>query len=143
MKMLTHLNDVHGAEAVNGMAGLMAWSHGADAGPRTVRGGPAAEDHRRDVCLRAKRIRALGHHRHAVRIGHRCARPVPPRPEKHGALRGMLSFLAVNTTYRGPATPGSAAALAFGLAVPDENAKLMKKLRGGIGALTAHLATSW
>jgi phytoene dehydrogenase-like protein len=51
----------------------------------------------------------------------------------------MLSFLAVNTTYRGPATPGSAAALAFGLAIPDENAKLMKKLRGGIGSLTAHL----
>ena len=62
-----------------------------------------------------------------------------PDAEKHGALRGMLSFLAINTTYRGPATPGTAAALAFGLAVPDENAKLMKKLRGGIGALTAHL----
>jgi phytoene dehydrogenase-like protein len=62
-----------------------------------------------------------------------------PDGEKHGALRGMLSFLAVNTTYRGPDTPGSAAALAFGLAVPDENAVLMKKLRGGIGALTAHL----
>jgi hypothetical protein len=27
-----------------------------------------------------------------------------PDAEKHGALRGMLSFLAVNTTYRGPAT---------------------------------------
>ena len=26
MKLLTHLNDVNGAEAVNGMAGLMAWS---------------------------------------------------------------------------------------------------------------------
>ena len=51
----------------------------------------------------------------------------------------MLAFLAVNTTYRGPATPGSAAALAFGLAVPDEDAVLMKKLRGGIGALTTHL----
>ncbi len=47
----------------------------------------------------------------------------------------MLAFLAVNTTYRGPATPGSAAALAFGLAVPDENTMLIKKLRGGIGVL--------
>ena len=37
--------------------------------------------------------------------------------------------------------PGSAAAPAFGLAMPDENAKLMQKLRGGIGALTAHLVT--
>ena len=26
MKLLTHMNEVHGAEAVNGMAGLMAWS---------------------------------------------------------------------------------------------------------------------
>ena len=51
----------------------------------------------------------------------------------------MLAFLAVNTTYRGPATTGSAAALAFGLAVPDENTTLMKKLRGGIGTLTTHL----
>ena len=25
MKLLTHINEVHGAEAVNGMAGLMAW----------------------------------------------------------------------------------------------------------------------
>jgi phytoene dehydrogenase-like protein len=62
-----------------------------------------------------------------------------PDKEKHGALRGMLSLLAVNTTYRGPATPGTAAALAYGFAVPDENALLVKKLRGGIGALTSHL----
>ena len=25
MKLMTHINEVHGAEAVNGMAGLMAW----------------------------------------------------------------------------------------------------------------------
>src|SRR3546814_8546962 len=56
-----------------------------------------------------------------------------PDREKHGALRGMLSLLAVNTTYRGPATPGTAAAFAYGFAVPDENALLVKKLRGGIG----------
>jgi phytoene dehydrogenase-like protein len=62
-----------------------------------------------------------------------------PDREKHGALRGMLALLAVNTTYRGPATPGTAAAFAYGFAVPDENALLVKKLRGGIGALTSHL----
>ena len=43
----------------------------------------------------------------------------------------MLAFLAINTTYRGPEVPGTAAALAYGLAVPDENATLMKKLKGG------------
>ena len=36
------------------------------------------------------------------------------------ALRGMLAFLAVNSTYRGPASPGSAAGLAFGMAVPRD-----------------------
>jgi len=51
-----------------------------------------------------------------------------PDKERHGALRGMLALLACNTTYRGPATPGSAAALAFGLAVPDENTVLTRKL---------------
>jgi len=62
-----------------------------------------------------------------------------PDKEKHGALRGMLAFLAVNSTFRGPYTPGSAAALAWGAAVPDENTVLTKKLKGGIGVLTEHL----
>ncbi|RNL78540.1 phytoene desaturase family protein [Nocardioides marmorisolisilvae] len=62
-----------------------------------------------------------------------------PEKEKHAALRGMLAFLAVNSTYRGPSSPGSAAGLAFGMAVPDENTVLTKKLKGGIGVLTQHL----
>jgi phytoene dehydrogenase-like protein len=65
-------------------------------------------------------------------------RDLPDR-DKHGALRGMLSLLADNPPYRGPAMPGTAAAFAYGFAVPDQNALLVKKLRGGIGALTAHL----
>jgi phytoene dehydrogenase-like protein len=66
-----------------------------------------------------------------------------PDKQKHAALRGMLAFLAVNSTYRGPASPGSAAGLAFGMAVPDENTVLTKKLQGGIGVLTEHLATQY
>jgi phytoene dehydrogenase-like protein len=62
-----------------------------------------------------------------------------PDKQKHAALRGMLAFLAVNSTYRGPASPGSAAGLAFGMAVPDENTVLTKKIKGGIGTLTKHL----
>jgi phytoene dehydrogenase-like protein len=62
-----------------------------------------------------------------------------PDKERHGALRGMLAFLAVNSTYRGPYTPGSAAALAWGAAVPDENTVLTRKLKGGIGVLAEHL----
>lgn len=62
------------------------------------------------------------------------------RTAKHGALRGSMTVLAVNTLYRGPATPGSAAALAFGLGVPEGDFVRWKKLRGGIGALTTHLS---
>lgn len=66
-----------------------------------------------------------------------------PDKHKHAALRGMLAFLAVNSTYRGPATPGSAAGLAFGMAMPDENTVLTKKIKGGIGVLTQHLVAQY
>src|SRR6202012_6155081 len=62
-----------------------------------------------------------------------------PDKEKHAIMRGMLAFLAVNSPYRGPYTPGSATCLAFALAVPDDSTAMMTKLAGGIGALTDHL----
>src|SRR6202020_1430503 len=62
-----------------------------------------------------------------------------PDKNKHAVMRGMLAFLAVNSTYRGPYTPGSGACLAFALAVPDDSSAMMTKLKGGIGALTEHL----
>lgn len=139
MTLLTHLNDVHGADAVHGMAGLMAWCQAptralgrfdAAQPPKTLDDmfACATNEFERQAIsdmLFGSVIDVLDRH-------------LPDR-EKHGALRGMLAFLAVNTTYRGPATPGSAAALAFGLAVPDENATLIKKFRGGMGAVTEHL----
>src|SRR5665213_4379333 len=60
-----------------------------------------------------------------------------PDPEKHAQVRSMLSFLAVNSTYRGPYSPGSALCLAFALASPGE--ATMSKVRGGIGAMSDHL----
>ena len=66
-----------------------------------------------------------------------------PDKHKHAAIRGMLAFLAVNSTYRGPASPGSAAGLAFGMAMPDENTVLTKKIKGGIGVLTQHLVAQY
>jgi phytoene dehydrogenase-like protein len=62
-----------------------------------------------------------------------------PDKDKHSVMRGMLAFLAVNSTYRGPYTPGSATCLAFALAVPDDSTAMMTKLKGGIGALTENL----
>lgn len=139
MKLLTHLNDVHGAEAVNGMAGLMAWSQAPTrALGRFDAGVPPKTIDQMYACAHGEFERVAITDMLFGSVIDVLDRYLPDA-EKHGALRGMLSFLAVNTTYRGPATPGSAAALAFGLAIPDENATLMKKLRGGIGALTAHL----
>ena len=139
MKLLTHLNDVHGAEAVNGMAGLMAWSQGPTrALGRFDAGAPPKTIDEMYACAQNEFERSAITDMLFGSVADVLDRYLPDA-EKHGALRGMLAFLAVNTTYRGPATPGSAAALAFGLAIPDENAKLMKKLRGGIGSLTTHL----
>ncbi len=139
MKLLTHLNDVHGAEAVNGMAGLMAWSQGPTrALGRFEAGTPPKTIDEMFRCAANEFERSAISDMLFGSVTDVLDRYLPDA-EKHGALRGMLSFLAINTTYRGPATPGSAAALAFGLAMPDENAKLMKKLVGGIGTLTSHL----
>ncbi|MET0701259.1 MAG: NAD(P)/FAD-dependent oxidoreductase [Mycobacterium sp.] len=139
MKLLTHLNEVHGAEAVNGMAGLMAWSIAPTrALGRFEAGVPPKTFDEMYACATNAFERSAINDLLFGSVTEVLDRYLPDR-EKHGALRGMLAFLAVNTTYRGPDIPGTAAALAFGLAIPDENAALMKKLVGGIGALTAHL----
>ncbi|MCW2651537.1 MAG: hypothetical protein QOE41_4072 [Mycobacterium sp.] len=139
MRLLTHLNEVHGAEAVNGMAGLMAWSQApARAFGRFDAGAPPKTLDEMYACAHNEFERSTITDMLFGSVSDVLDRYLPEK-EKHGALRGMLAFLAVNTTYRGPATPGTAAALAFGFAVPDENAVLTKKLRGGIGALTTHL----
>jgi phytoene dehydrogenase-like protein len=139
MKLLTHLNEVHGAEAVNGMAGLMAWSQApARALGRFDAGRPPKTLDEMYACATNEFERSTITDMLFGSVSDVLDRYLPDK-EKHGALRGMLAFLAVNTTYRGPETPGTAAAFAFGLAVPNEDAVLTKKLRGGIGALTQHL----
>jgi phytoene dehydrogenase-like protein len=139
MRLMTHLIEVHGEDAINGLAGLMEWSQApARALGRFEAGRPPRTLDEMYACATSEAERASITDLLFGSVTDVLNRHLPDR-DKHGALRGMLAFLAVNTTYRGPATPGSAAALAFGLAVPDEDAVLMKKLRGGIGTLTAHL----
>jgi phytoene dehydrogenase-like protein len=139
MKLLTHINEVHGAEAVNGMAGLMAWCQAPTrALGRFDAGQPPKTLDEMYACATNEFERSTITDLLFGSVTDVLDRYLPDK-EKHGALRGMLSLLAVNTTYRGPATPGTAAALAYGFAVPGENALLVKKLRGGIGALTSHL----
>ncbi|KUI30966.1 NAD(P)/FAD-dependent oxidoreductase [Mycobacterium sp. GA-2829] len=139
VKLLTHLNEVHGADAVNGMAGLMAWCQAPTrALGRFEAGVPPKSIDEMYACATNEFERSAITDLLFASVTDVLDRYLPDR-EKHGALRGMLSLLAVNTTYRGPETPGTAAALAYGFAVPDEKALLVKKLRGGIGALTEHL----
>lgn len=139
MKLLTHLNEAHGAEAVNGMAGIMAWSQAPTrALGRFEVGQPPKTFDEMYGCATNEFERASINEMLFGSVTDVLDRYFPDK-EKHGALRGMLAFLALNMTYRGPETPGSAAALAFGLAMPDVTALQMKKLRGGIGALTSHL----
>ncbi|UUO02640.1 NAD(P)/FAD-dependent oxidoreductase [Mycolicibacterium novocastrense] len=139
VKLLTHINEVHGAEAVNGMAGLMAWCQAPTrALGRFDAGRPPKSLDEMYACATSEFERSTITDLLFGSVTDVLDRYLPDK-EKNGALRGMLSLLACNTTYRGPATPGTAAALAYGFAVPDENALLVKKLRGGIGALTSHL----
>src|SRR4029077_14932317 len=61
-----------------------------------------------------------------------------PDPVRHAQMRALLAFLSVNSTFRGPYTPGSALCMAFALASPGEDAA-MSKVRGGIGAMSDHV----
>ncbi len=139
MQLMTHLGEKHGVEAVTGMAELYAWSQG-----------PARALGRFETCTPPKTLdqmyasatneaerRAI----HEMLFG-TAMDPIDrflPDKDKHAVLRGMLAFLAINSTYRGPYTPGSATCLAFALAVPDGSTAMMTKLEGGIGALTDHV----
>ena len=139
IKLFTHLNEVHGADAVNGMAGLMAWSMAPTrALGRFEAGMPPKSIDEMYACATNEFERSAIDDMLFGSVTDVLDRYLPDR-EKHGALRGSMTVLAVNTLYRGPSTPGSAAALAFGLGVPDGDTMQMKKLRGGIGALTSHL----
>jgi phytoene dehydrogenase-like protein len=64
-----------------------------------------------------------------------------PDPTKHKLIRGFLAFMAVQSAYRGPYTPGSALCLAYGMAAPP-GTQLMRSVRGGIGMMAEGLTRS-
>ena len=139
LQLMTHLEADHGSEVVMGMAELAGWAAAPTRAmgrfdvmtpPRTAEEmlAMAADDAERRAIQEMLTASASDVIDRFI-----------PDKEKHGALRGMLAFLACNSQYRGPETPGSAYGFAFGFAVPDENATLMTKLEGGIGTLTRHL----
>jgi phytoene dehydrogenase-like protein len=139
MDLMNHLQSDHGMEAIMGMAGLAGW---AAAPTRALGRFDAAKPPRSAEEMLA--LASTDDERQAIQdmltasASDVLDRFIPDK-DKHGALRGMMAFLACNSQYRGPETPGSAMGFAYGFAVPDENASLMTKLEGGIGTLTRHL----
>ncbi|MGH9017415.1 MAG: phytoene desaturase family protein [Acidimicrobiales bacterium] len=136
-KLLAHLGDTLGFDAVMGMAEVAAW---ADAPARAigrfdVRRPPRSLDEMWAVAANEAERQAI---RTAMfgTVMDVIDRFLPDR-QKHAQVRSMLTFLAVNSTYLGPRSPGSALCLAFALASPGE--ATMSKVRGGIGAMSDHV----
>jgi phytoene dehydrogenase-like protein len=136
-RLLGHLGQVLGLDAVMGMAEIAAW---ADAPARAigrfeVRKPPKTLDEMWACATNESERQAI---RTAMfgSVMDVVDRFLPDRV-KHAQIRSMLSFLAVNSTYLGPYTPGSALCLAFALASPGD--ATMSKVRGGIGAMSEHI----
>ena len=136
-RLLAHLGDALGLDAVMGMAEVAAW---ADAPARAigrfdVRKPPRSLDEMWACASNESERQAI---RTAMfgSVMDVVDQFLPDRV-KHAQIRSMLSFLAVNSTYLGPYTAGSALCLAFALASPGN--ATMSKVRGGIGAMAEHL----
>ncbi|MFZ0668019.1 MAG: NAD(P)/FAD-dependent oxidoreductase [Acidimicrobiales bacterium] len=136
-RLLAHLGETIGMEAVLGMAEIAGWAEA-----------PARAIGRFDVRKPPKTLDEMWasasneKEREAIRIAmFGSVMDVVDRylPDKvaQAPVRSMLAFLAVNSTYRGPYTPGSAICLAFALASPGD--ATMSKVRGGIGTVSRHL----
>ena len=135
--LLEHLGERLGMDALLGMAEVAAWAEA-----------PARAIGRFDVRKAPKSLDEMWScasnetEREAIRIAMFGSvmdvidRYLPDR-QMHAPVRSMLAFLAVNSTYRGPYTPGSAMCLAFALATPGN--ATMSKVRGGIGTLSDHV----
>ena len=136
-RLLEHLGATLGIEAVLGMAEVAAWAEAPARaiGRFDVRRPPRSLDEMwacaaNEAEREAIRTAMFGSVMDVV------DRFLPDK-SKHAPVRSMLSFLAVNSTYRGPYSPGSALCLAFALASPGT--ATMSKVRGGLGTIADHL----
>ena len=55
-----------------------------------------------------------------------------PTSKRHRTLRALVAFAAVQSTYKGPFTPGSALCLVYTFA-QNEGGGLMRRVKGGMG----------
>ncbi|MHB8681224.1 MAG: phytoene desaturase family protein [Acidimicrobiales bacterium] len=136
-RLLEHLGETLGLEALMGMAEVAAWAEAPARaiGRFDVRKAPRSLDEMyasatNEAEREAIRMAMFGSVMDVL------DRFLPDR-EKHAPVRSMLSFLAVNSTYKGPASPGSALCLAFALASPGN--ATMSKVEGGLGTMSQHV----
>ena len=64
-----------------------------------------------------------------------------PDPIKHQTFRALLSFAAIQSTYKGPLSPGSAFCLVYTMAL-NGSGGLMRRVKGGMGSLPEALERS-
>src|SRR5215467_6565193 len=64
-----------------------------------------------------------------------------PDRVRHRTLRALVAFAAVQSTYKGPFTPGSALCLVYTFA-QNEGGGLMRRVKGGMGMLSEALRRS-
>ena len=64
-----------------------------------------------------------------------------PTCKRHRTLRALVAFAAVQSTYKGPFTPGSALCLVYTFA-QNEGGGLMRRVKGGMGSLSEALCRS-
>jgi phytoene dehydrogenase-like protein len=136
--LVAHLGETLGLDAMLGLGEIMAWAQAPARalGRFEVRRAPRSVDEMFAVAANeaerdAIRVALFGS---VMDVVDRFL----PDPVAHAQMRGLLAFLAINSTFRGPYSAGSATCLAFALATPGEDAA-MSKVRGGIGAMSDHV----
>lgn len=137
-KLMAHLSDGAGVDALLGMANLTAWA-GAPSRALSrfeVRTPPRTVDEIFACATNEAERQAISEMLFSP-VAEVLNRYLPDK-DKHRVMRGMLAFLAINSTYRGPYSPGSATCLAYALATPP-GVDMIRKLKGGIGAISDYL----
>jgi phytoene dehydrogenase-like protein len=142
MKLAQHLLTDHGEDALQGIAGVFEYCRTAGeyldrfsplSPPRYLRSlvDAAPNNDVKDVlrkCLFGSAIDVINQ--------------FFPNPERHKVIRAMMAFMSVQSTYRGPFSPGSALCLAYALAAPPGR-QLMRRIKGGMGMVPEGLRRSF
>jgi len=136
--LATHLADHLGLEAVLGLAEIINWAQapGRALGRFEVRTPPKTLDEMYACATNETEREAIRTAMFGTVMD--VVDTYLPDRTRHAQMRALLAFLSVNSTFRGPYTPGSAMCMAFALASPGDDAA-MSKVRGGIGAMSDHV----